>query len=238
MELYGTLTLLEHGIVALQGGIHLHRAHVLVLGIHVQHGVVAAGDLLVLLGEGLGIGHILVHALIGGLVICQNGIHVVDDDGLLVGVPANVIAQGIGHQAEGDIGAAGGCVDVRGHVGGDGGGLTVLRQGDGRGTDDQLHGHAILGGSDGALGIVPLDILESQPVKHSGHGQIGPAVPDLGHRIGKGDILIVDQHIEVSLLGGDGGIRLHGEGGDADGGGHQRRAQGGAKYTLHAKHSF
>ena len=220
-----------------------------------------------LLGEGLGIGHVLVHALIGGLVICQNGIHVVDDDGLLVGIPANFIAQGIGHQAKGDIGAVGGGVDigggltsvVPGHLGGTrrggGSGVALILDAEGVGANGQPHGHVPLAGfaaveggigdiglrgGDGAGGGIPGHILfrKAKLLEYSHKGQAGSAVFDLGHRIGKGDILIVGQHIEVPLLGGDGSIRLHGEGGDADGGGHQRRAQGGAKYMLHAKHSF
>ena len=73
--------------------------------------------------------------------------------------------------------------------------------------------HVRLDRGDGAGGGIPGHVLlgEAQLVKDRHKGQAGAALPNLGHRIGEGDVFPIDHHIEVPLLGGERiGIRSQG----------------------------
>ena len=219
-----------------------------------QRAVYPVGALAVLVG----VVQILVHELVGLGVFRQNGLHVVDNDGGGLPVPGHPVAQGVGHQAHGDVGAAGGGVNIGGRVSGvvlqyldqvsvgTGGGVPLVLDRDGIGADGQMDrqvplcllpleidiGHVGLDGGHRPGLAVPGNLVggEAQGLKGGRHGQEGAAV--LQHRggVGEGHRLSVHQQGEIPLL------RRQGRG--AQQGGQHAAAQNGAQKLLHVDSSL
>ena len=223
------------------------------------HGI-AAGDLLVFLHKGAVIGLILIHPIIGLGVGGQNGIYVIDDDRCHLAVPAYIVAQRVGQQAERNIGAV--LVDIGGHFTldmlhnlglmpmGVCRGISLIPVGNVVGANGELNGqislfgiplkggirHIGLDGGDRTGGAIPGHILlcKAQLLKHSHKGQAGAVLPDLRHCIGEGDVLSIDHHIEVPLLGGE-GIVVRSQSGQRQKGGGHAGAQQQAKMLFHTR---